>query len=71
MLKRTFESMDPRLWKDLQVLLAWLHLEYIVQAQNLRLQEIINKIERVQSMAYRTPTGFEKLEYEKRLKNSS
>ena len=69
MLKRTFESREPGLWKDLYVSLVRPHLEYAVQAWNPHLQG--DKIERVQRRATRIPTGFEKLEYEDRLKRLS
>ena len=71
MLKRTFESRDPGLWKDLNVSLVRPHLEYAVQAWNLHLHGDIDKIERVQRRVTRIPTGFEKLEYEDRLKRLS
>ena len=48
MLKRTFESRDPELWKDLYVSLVRPHLEYAVQAWNPHLQGDIERIERVQ-----------------------
>ena len=35
MLKRTFESREPKLWKDLYVSLLRPHLEYAGQAWNL------------------------------------
>ena len=38
MLKRTFDSRDPELWKDLYVSLLRTHLEYAVQAWNPHLQ---------------------------------
>ena len=47
------------------------HLEYVVQAWNPHLQGYIDKIERVQRRATRIPTGFDKLEYEDRLKRLS
>ena len=68
MLKRTFESREPRLWKDLYVSLARPHLEYAVQAWNPHLQVDIGKIERVQRRATMIPTGFVRLEYEERFK---
>ena len=34
MLKKTFESRDPKLWKELYVSLVRPHLEYAVQAWN-------------------------------------
>jgi hypothetical protein len=68
MLKRTFESRDPELWKDLYVSLVRPHLEYAVQAWNPHLQGDIERIERVQRRATRIPFGFDKLEYEERLK---
>ena len=64
MLKRTFKSREPGLWKDLYVSLVRPHLEYAVQAWNPHLQGNIHKIERVQRKAIRITTGFEKLEYE-------
>jgi hypothetical protein len=71
MLKRTFESREPGLWKDLYVSLVRPHLEYAVQAWNLNLQRDIDKIERVQRRAIGIPTVFEKLEHEDRLKTLS
>ena len=68
MLKKTFESRDPKLWKELYVSLVRPHLEYAVQAWNPHLQGEIDKIERVQRRATRIPFGFEKLVYEERLK---
>ena len=44
MLKRTFESRDHGLWKDLYVSLVRPHLEYSVQAWNPYLQGNIDKI---------------------------
>ena len=71
MLKRTFESREPELWKNLYVCLVRPHLEYAVQAWNPYLQGDIDKVERVQRRATRVPTGFEKFEYEDRLKKLS
>ena len=51
MLKRTFESREPGLWKDLYVSLVRPHLEYAVQAWNPYLQGDIDKFERVQRRA--------------------
>ena len=65
------ESREPGLWKDLNVSLVRPHLEYAVQAWNLHLHGDIDKIERVQRRVTRIPTGFEKLEYEDRLKRLS
>ena len=45
-----------------------MHSEYAVQAWNSHFQGKIGKIEGVQRKATRIPIGFEKLEYEKRLK---
>ena len=64
MLKRTFESRDPELWKELYVSLVRPHLEHDVQAWNPHLQGDINKIERVQKTATRISTGFSRLEYD-------
>ena len=47
MLKRTFESREPGLWKDPYVSLLRPHLEYAVQAWNPHLQGDIEKIERI------------------------
>ena len=44
------------------------HLEYAVQAWNTHLQGDIERIERVQRKTTRIPFGFDKLEYEERLK---
>ena len=66
MLKRTFEKREPGLWKDIHVSLV-----YAVQAWNPHLQGHIDKIERVHRRATIIPTGFEKLEYEDRLKRLS
>ena len=71
MLKRTFESRDPGLWKDLYVSLVRPHLEYAVQAWNPYLQGDIDKIERVHRRTIRIPTGFEKFVFEDRLKKLS
>ena len=46
--KRTFESREPRLWKDIYISLVWSDLEYAVQAWNPYLYGDIDKIERVQ-----------------------
>ena len=54
MLKMTFESRDPKLWKELYVSLVRPHLEYAVQAWNPHLQGEIDKIERVQRRAIRS-----------------
>ena len=43
MLKRTFESREPKLWKDLSVSLVRPHFDYAVQAWNPHLQEDIEK----------------------------
>ena len=45
MLKRTFESRDLKLWKELYVSLVRPYLEYAVQAWNPHLQSEIDKIE--------------------------
>ena len=66
--KKTFESKDPKLWKELYVSLVRPHLEYAVHAWNPHLKDEIDKIERVQRRATRIPFGFEKLVYEERLK---
>ena len=71
MLKRTFESRDPGLWKDLYVSLVRPHLEYVVQVWNPHLQGDIDKIERVQRRATRIPFGFAKLQFEEILKRFS
>ena len=63
MLKRTFESRDPELWKDLYVFLVRPHLKYAVQAWNPHLQGSIERIERVKRRATIIPFGFDKLEY--------
>ena len=68
MLRRTFESREPKLWKELYVSLVRSHLEYALQAWNRHLQSELDKIERVQRRATRIPIGFEKLDYEERLK---
>ena len=70
-LGRSMESKEPGLWKDLYVSLVRPHLEYAVQVWNPYLQGDIDKIERVQRRATRVPTGFEKFEYEDRLKKLS
>ena len=60
--------MVPKLRKNLYASLVRPHLGYAVQAWNPHLQMDIDKIERVQRRATRIPFGFEKLEYEERLK---
>ena len=67
MLKGTFESSDPMLWKVLYVSLVMPLLEYDAQAWNPHLQADIEKVESVQRRVTRIPTGFGKLEYEERL----
>ena len=66
--KRTFESRDLKLWKELYVSLVKPHLEYAMQAWNPHLQDEIDKPERGQKGATTIPIGFEKLENEERLK---
>ena len=63
MLKRTFESRDPGLWKDLYVSLVRPYLEYAVQAWNPHLQGDFDKFKRIQRRTARIPNGFEKFEY--------
>ncbi len=53
MLKKTFESREPGLWKDLYVSPVMPDLEYAVQAWNPHLQEEIDKIERLKRRASR------------------
>ena len=68
MLKRTFESRDPELWKDLYVSIVRPHLgvysAYLrsMQCWNPYLQGDIEKIESVQRRATRISTGFEKID---------
>ena len=66
MLKKTFESSDPKFWKDLYVSLVRSRFENVVQAWSPPLQADIEKVEIVHSRAARIPTGLEKLEYEMR-----
>ena len=58
MLKKTFVSRDPKLWKELYVSIVRPHLEYAVQAWNPHLQGEIDKIESVQRRAISIATGF-------------
>ena len=67
LLKRTFESRDPLLWKDLCVALIRPHLKYAVQIWNPHLIGDIEKLELVQGRALKIPEGFENLSYSKRL----
>ena len=60
-LKKTFESRVPGLWKDQNVSLVRSYFEYAVQAWNPYFQEDFDKIERVQRRATSIPTGFEKI----------
>ena len=55
MLKRTFKSREPGLWKC-GLSLVMPHFEYAVQAWNSHLQGDIDKIERVQRRASRIRT---------------
>ena len=68
MLKRKFVIRNLGLWKYLYVSLVTPHLEYAVHASNPHLEGDIDKIEIVQRRATRIPFGFEKFEYEERLK---
>ena len=65
-LKRTFESWDPRLWKDPYVSLVRSQWEYTFQDWNPYLLGDIDKIKRVHRSATRIPTGFDKFEYKDR-----
>jgi ribonuclease P/MRP protein subunit RPP40 len=67
MLKKTFVSRDPDLWKNLYTSLVRPHLEYAVQVWNPYLQKDVDEIERVQHRASRIPENFSNLEYEERL----
>ena len=64
-------SFKGMLWRDLYASLVKPHLDYAVQAWSPHLQVDIDKTERVQRRATRIPIGFEKLEYEERLKRFS
>ena len=66
-LKRTFESRDPSLWKDLYAALIRPHLEYAVQTWNPHLIGDIEKHELVQRRTLKIPEGFENLSYNERL----
>ena len=68
LLKRTFESRETGLRKDLYISIVRTLLECSVQAWNPYLQGDIDKIERVQRRASRIRTSFEKIENENRLK---
>ena len=65
MLKRTFETRIPNMWKDLYVSLVRPHLGYTVQAWNPYLLAHIDKLESVQRRTTGIPTGFGKLELKK------
>ena len=68
LLKRTFESRDPLLWKDFYVAVIRPHLEYAVQTWNPHLIGDIEKLELVQRRALKIPDGFENLSYGERLR---
>ena len=68
MLKKTFYSGDPSLWRNLDVSLVGPQLEYAVQAWNPYLEKDIMKIERVQIRASKIPKGLSNLSYDERLK---
>ena len=57
-LKRTFESRDLFLRKNIYVSLIRPHLEYIVQACNPNLIGDIDKLETIQKRALKNPEGF-------------
>ena len=67
LLKRTFESRDPSLWKDLYIALIRLLLEYVVQTWNLHLIGDIEKLELMQIRALKIPDGFKNLSFSERL----
>ena len=64
MLKRTFVSRDTDLWKKLYTSMIRPHLEYAVQVWNRRLIGDIERLEKVQRRATKTPS---KLSYDQRL----
>ena len=68
LLKRTFESRDYSLWKDLCLALIRPHLEYAVKTWNPHLIGDIEKLELVQRRALKIPEGFENLSYSERLR---
>ena len=65
MLKMTFCSRDPRMWRDLYVSLVKPHLEF---TWNPYLEKDMMKIEKVQIRVSKIPYGFCNLCYEERLK---
>ena len=67
LLKRTFESRDPLLWKDLYVTLIRSHLVYAVQTWNSHLVGDIEKLELVQIRALKSQKISKNLSYSGRL----
>ena len=67
LLRRTFESRDSSLWKDLYLALIRPHLEYAVQTWNPHLIGDIEKLELVQRRDLKIPECFESLRYSERL----
>ena len=68
LLKRTFESRDPLLWRNVYVAMIRPHLEYAVQTWNPHLIGDIEKLELVQRRSLKIPEGFENFSYSERLR---
>ena len=68
LLKRTFESRDHSLWKDLYVALVRPHLEHAVNSFNPHLFADIEKLDLVQRRALKIPECLENLNFSERLR---
>ncbi len=68
MSRRTFISIDEKLWKKLYLTYVRPHLEFAVQAWNPYLKKDVNSLERVQRRASKIPSANINLEYKSRLR---
>ena len=69
MLKNTFVSRDPELWKRLYTTYVRPHLEYAIQVWNPYAKKDVATLEKVQRRATKIPHLLKHLTYEERLHN--
>ena len=69
MLKNTFVSRDPELWKRLYTTYVRPHLEYDVQVWNAYAKKNVATLEKVQRRDTKIPYLLKHLTYEERLQN--